>query len=266
MPDYIAATGAPVWFDLMSSDPARAATFYGDLFGWEATEPAAEFGGYQNFSANGRLVAGLAPPMDPTGPADVWSVYFKADDAAAAVETAAAAGATVIVPAMPVGDLGVMAVLADPAGAAYGFWQPGTHAGFTERGTHGTPYWFDEMSMDYPASTAFYQQTLGWRLNEVGTGGDPDSVGPDHYSEVFPAGSEESVAGIMAAAGMFGDGHPSFWQVYITVDDVAATLAKVTELGGEVLMPGEETPWGTLASFKDPMGAAICLGKPPAGM
>lgn len=266
MPEYTAVTGAPVWFDLVSSDPQRAAVFYGELFGWEVTEPAPEFGGYQNFSANGRLVAGLAPRMDPAAPADVWSVYFKVDDAAAAVETAAAAGATVIAPAMAVGDLGSMAVLADPAGAAYGFWQPGTHPGFTERGTHGTPYWFDEMSMDYPASAAFYEQTLGWRLNEVGTGGDPNSVGPDHYSEVFPAGSDESVAGIMAATGMFGDGHPSFWQVYITVDDVAATISKVTELGGEVLMPGEDTPWGTLASFKDPMGAAICLGKPPAGM
>ncbi|MFW0789524.1 VOC family protein [Gordonia sp. CPCC 205333] len=266
MSEYTAAIGAPVWFDLVSSDPKRAVDFYGELFGWEATESNEEFGGYQNFSANGNLVAGLMPKMDENAPADIWSVYFRVDDAAAAVDTAQGAGATVIAPAMAVRDLGVMAVLADPAGAAYGLWQPGTHVGFSERGTHGTPYWFDEMSMDYSASAEFYQKTLGWRLNEVGSGGDPDAVGPDHYSEVFPAGSQESVAGIMSAKGMFGDDHPSFWQVYITVDDVAATIAKVTELGGEVLMPGEVTPWGTLASFKDPMGAAICLGHPPVGM
>lgn len=266
MPEYTAPVGAPVWFDLCSSDPARAAAFYCELFGWEVSDASEEFGGYQNFSANGKMVAGLMPPMDPAAPADMWSVYFRVDDAAAAVDAAVAAGATAVAPAMPVGDLGVMAVLLDPAGAAYGLWQPGTHAGFVERGEHGTPYWFDEMSMNYEASTAFYQQSLGWKLTEVGTGGDPDSVGPDRYSEVFPAGSAESVAGIMSALGMFGEGHPSFWQVYITVDDVAATIAKVAELGGEVLMPGEDTPWGTLASFKDPMGAAICLGHPPAGM
>ncbi len=264
MPEYSAPVGAPVWFDLTSSDPARAAAFYRDLFGWEADEPTEEFGGYRNFTANGRLVAGLMPVMDPAGAADVWSVYFRVDDADAAVDTARSAGATVLVPPMQVGALGTMAVLVDPAGAAYGFWQPGTHAGFTQRGTHGTPYWFETMSMDYPASTAFYQQTLGWRLNEVGTGGAPDTVGPDHYSEAFPAGSSDSAAGIMAASGMFGEGHPSFWQVYITVDDVAATVAKAADLGGEVLMAGEVTPWGTLASIKDPMGAVLCLGHPPA--
>ncbi|MCF8568960.1 VOC family protein [Gordonia sp. HY002] len=265
MPDYTAADGAPIWFDLASSDPDRAAAFYGELFGWDVSEPNAELDGYRNFSANGRLVAGLIQAPGE-GVADVWSVYFKVADAAAEVEKAQSAGGSVIVPPMPVGDLGVTALLTDPAGAAYGLWQVGSHAGFSERGTHGTPYWFDEMTMDYAASTDYYTRTLHWELEEVGTGGDPNSTGPDRYSVVTPPGAADSAAGIMSAAGMFGDGHPSFWQVYITVDDVAATLAKVTALGGEVLMPGEVTPWGTLASFKDPMGAAICLGHPPAGM
>ncbi|MDF0528949.1 VOC family protein [Tsukamurella sp. 8F] len=268
MTEYTAATGAPVWFDLVSSDPLRAVDFYGEIFGWEAGDPHDEFGGYRNFSANGRLVAGLMPRMSPSSPTDVWSVYFKVDDAAASVVSAQTAGATVLAPASPVGDLGVMAVLADPAGGAFGLWQSGTHIGFTERGTHGTPYWFDEMSMDYAASTEFYRSAFGWELNEIGSGGDPAAVGPDHYSEVYVGSGEDrqSVAGIMSAAGMFGSGAPSFWQVYITVDDVAGTVARVDELGGEILMPGEVTPWGTLASVKDPMGAAICLGHPPAGM
>ncbi|MGO3326942.1 VOC family protein [Gordonia sp. (in: high G+C Gram-positive bacteria)] len=265
MSEYTAVDGAPIWFDLASSDPDRAAAFYSELFGWDVTDSDADFGGYRSFSANGRVVAGLMAAPDE-GPRDAWSVYFKTGDAAADVEKAQSVGGSVIMPPMPVGDLGVMAVLTDPAGAAYGLWQAGSHSGFSEHGTHGTPYWFDEMTMDYAGSTDYYTQTLGWGLEEVGTGGDPDSVGPDRYSVVTPSGATEGVAGIMSAAGMFGDGHPSFWQVYITADDVAATIAKVTELGGEVLMPGEETPWGTLASFKDPMGAAICLGHPPAGM
>lgn len=265
MPDYLAPTGAPVWFDLMTSDADRAVDFYGQLFGWTSEDPSPEFGGYRSFLANGKPVAGLMPHMGD-GPADVWTVYFRVDDAAAAADTAAAAGGQVIAPPMPVGDLGVMVVLADPAGAVYGLWQPGTHVGFTERGSQGTPYWFDEMSMDYPASTAYYQKTLGWELEEIGTGGDPDAIGPDHYSQVVTGSGDtrEGVAGIMAAAGMFGDDHPSFWQVYITVDDMAATIAKATELGGTVLQPGEVTPWGTLAAIKDPMGAALCLGTPPA--
>ncbi len=39
MTEYSAPVGAPIWFDLMSSDPARAAEFYGGLFGWEVEAP-----------------------------------------------------------------------------------------------------------------------------------------------------------------------------------------------------------------------------------
>lgn len=263
MPAYSALPGAPVWFDLMTSDVDRATAFYGTLFGWTAEEPTADFGGYRNFQAGGCRVAGLMPlEGSETAPTNVWSVYFRSDDAAATTDLVGASGGTVLVPPMAVGDMGTMAVYQDPAGGAFGIWQPGSHAGFVEMGSAGTPYWFDEMSMNYEASTDFYAKVFDWTYEEVGTGG--GGGGPDRYSVVRPAGSEEGVGGIMAAAGMLGDDHPSFWQVYITVDDVDATLTTVTELGGTILMPADVTPWGTLASFKDPMGAAICIGTPPA--
>ena len=83
MSDYAAPVGAPIWFDLMSTDPARAAEFYHALFGWEVeAPPQAEFGGYQNFTANGRRVAGLVPHMG--GVPNVWSVYLHTADAALA--------------------------------------------------------------------------------------------------------------------------------------------------------------------------------------
>ncbi|NLG48040.1 VOC family protein [Gordonia sp. (in: high G+C Gram-positive bacteria)] len=261
MPSYSAAPGAPIWFDLMTSDVDRATEFYGSLFGWDCEEPTADFGGYRNFTINGSRVAGMMPmPGSETEPTNVWAVYFRSDDAAATTEAVGAAGGTVIVPPMPVGDMGTMAVYIDPAGGAFGAWQPGTHPGFVERGEVGTPYWFDEMSMDYAASTAFYPKVFGWDLEAV-----PNADGgPSGYSQVMIDG--EGTAGIMDAAAMLGEGHPSFWQVYITVADVAATLAKATELGGSVLMPPDDTPYGVLAAFKDPMGAAICIATPPAEM
>lgn len=261
MPDYAAAPGAPVWFDLMSSDVDRAAEFYGSLFGWSTEEPSPDFGGYRNFQINGARVAGLMPMAgSETEPTDVWAVYFRSDDAAATTESVAANGGTVIVPPMPVGDIGTMAVYIDPAGGAFGVWQPGTHPGFVERGSTGTPYWFDEMSMDYAASTAFYPKVFDWTLEAVPA---PDD-GPSGYSQVVIGG--EANAGIMDAAAMLAEGHPSFWQVYITVDDVAAALAKAEELGGSILMPADDTAYGVLAAIKDPMGAAICIASPPAGM
>jgi len=265
MSEYTAPVGAPIWFDLMSSDPARAAEFYHAIFGWELEGPAhPELGGYQNFTRNGKRVAGLAPHMaEAGGVANVWSVYLHTADATATAAAAEAAGASIMVPPMPVADLGSMMVVTDPAGAVIGFWQPGTHVGFTEWGEHGTPYWFECQSKDYDKSVDFYPQVTGARLEEIGTGGAPDSVGPERYSQVFVGDS--SYSGIMDAAKVFPAEVPSFWQVYVTVDDVAATVAQAGSLGAEIVMPSEVTPYGTLAAIKDPLGALICLGHPPSG-
>ncbi len=266
MTEYAAPVGAPIWFDLMSSDPVRSAGFYRAIFGWELQEPAhPEFGGYRNFTRDGKRVAGLVPHMgEATDPSDIWSVYLHTADAAATVTAVEAAGGSVMVPPMPVGDLGSMMVATDTAGAVIGFWQPGTHTGFSAWGEHGAPYWFECQSKDYRKSLAFYPEVLGARVQEIGTGGAPAAVGPDRYAQVFIGDSAYS--GIMDSATLFPAEVPSFWQVYITVDDVAATVELAGSLGAKILMAGEDTPYGTLAAIKDPLGALICLGHPPAGM
>jgi uncharacterized protein len=264
MPDYSAPVGAPIWFDLMSSDPGRAAEFYNAIFGWEAEPANPDFGGYQNLTKNGRRVAGLSPAMPDAGPANVWSVYLHTADAEATVQAVQNAGGSVMVPPMAVGDEGTMLVAVDPAGAVIGFWQPAQHHGFTQRGEHGTPYWFESHSNAYAKSVDFYAKVLGARLEEVGTGGDPEAVGPDAYSQVFTG--DLSYMGIMDAAGIHPAEVGSFWQVYVTVDDVAASVAQVESLGGAVLMGGEVTPYGTLATVTDPLGAVFSLGHPPADM
>ncbi|MGC5255602.1 VOC family protein [Gordonia sp. DT218] len=266
MSDYSAPVGAPIWFDLMSSDPAKAVEFYGALFGWDVEgPPREEFGGYQNFTKNGKRVAGLSPYMaEAGGPANVWSMYLRTDDPAATGKAIEEAGGSVMFPPMDVGDEGTMMVATDTAGAAIGFWKPNQHHGFSQWGDHGTPYWFESHSKEYAKSIEFYTAVLGARIEEVGTGGDPDAVGPDHYGQMFIG--ESSYSGIMDAAKIHPAEVPSFWQVYITVDDVATSVSQVESLGGTVLMPGEVTPYGTLAALTDPMGAIISLGHPPAGM
>ncbi|WP_299573647.1 VOC family protein [uncultured Williamsia sp.] len=265
MPEYSAPVGAPIWFDLMSSDPARAAEFYGALFGWDVEAPRAEFGGYQNFTRAGSRIAGMSPVMDGAGvPSDVWSVYLHTTDAAATAAAAEKAGAQVLFPPMAVGTEGTMLLVSDPAGAAIGFWQPDQHPGYTTWGEHGAPYWFECQSKDYDASVAFYSSVAGASPLEVGSGGDESVQAPERYTQLMFG--EMGYAGIMDATKVFPPEVPSFWQFYITVDDVAAATAKVSDLGGEVMMGGEDTPFGTLAAAKDPMGAIFCYASPPPGM
>ena len=80
----------------------------------------------------------------------------------------------------------------------------------------------------------------------------------------------DAVAGIMDAAplfdsGVFGEGTPSFWQVYLTVEDTAAAEQRIVAAGGEILRAAEVTPWATMGSAKDPGGAVFLYATPPEG-
>ena len=257
MTAYSAPAGAPIWFDLSSSDPLTAASFYNEVFGWEAEVASAEFAGYQNFTLNGKRVAGLAPYMpEGGGPPNVWSVFLRTDDAAATSAAVAKAGGQVIVEPMAVGNEGTMAFYVDPAGSAIGAWQPDQHTGFSEWGVPGAPYWFENLTTDQPAALAFYRNVFGARP-EAAPGA------PGNYTQLFYG--ETAYAGVMDATGMLPEGVPSYWGIYITVDDVEATLQTVVNLGGGVVMGPDVTPYGTLATVTDPLGAIISLGKAPEG-
>jgi hypothetical protein len=52
---------------------------------------------------------------------------------------------------------------------------------------------------------------------------------------------------------------PPHWSVYIAVADVDATLARAKDLGGQVVMAAEDTPYGRLASVSDTTGAVVKL-------
>jgi len=57
---------------------------------------------------------------------------------------------------------------------------------------------------------------------------------------------------------------PPHWRVYFEVDDCDAATAKVTELGGSVLRPPMDMPYGRHADVADPQGAMFSLIKSKA--
>ena len=249
-----APIGAPCWVDLMTSDTERSRSFYCELFGWTAEEPAAEFGGYFNFTKDGIRVAGCMGSQPDAEVRDVWSVYLATDDARKTVETAAANGGRVIVPAMDVADLGTMAVVADAGGAVIGIWQPGRHPGFGILAEPGAPGWFELHTRDYEAAVAFYRDVFRWETHVVG-----DT--PEFRYTTLGHG-EDSLAGIMDASGFLPEGVPAHWSVYFGVEDADAALAKIAELNGSILRPAEDTPYGRLATAADPNGAQFKLVGP----
>jgi uncharacterized protein len=245
--------GAPCWIELTTSDVPRARSFFGDLFGWTSEEPNEAFGGYFNFSKGDDMVSG-GMGVQEGGVPDVWTVYMAVDDAQGTADAVARHGGTVILPPMEVMDLGTMAVFADPGGAVFGLWKPGTHKGFTVIGEPGAPSWFELHTRAYDAAVAFYRDALGWDVQTMSDTAD--------FRYSTQGAGESATAGIMDAATFLPEGVPSHWTVYFDSADVDAALVKVAGLGGTVLEPAENTPYGRIARAADPMGASFRLRDP----
>jgi hypothetical protein len=252
-----APLGSPCWADLWTSDVEGSRSFYSELFGWKAEEPSPEFGGYFMFTRDGVPVAGGMGAMGDMAANDTWKVYLNTDDIDRTVGSAQAAGAVVTAPAMPVADLGTQAVLVDPTGAELGAWQPGTFPGFTVLDEHGAPSWFELFTREYAAAIDFYHSVFRWETDAVG---DTDEF---RYSTMRDPGGGGELAGLMDAGAILAEGVPAHWSIYWEVDDIDATIAKLTALGGSVVAGAQDTPYGRTATVGDPAGAMFKLRTGP---
>ncbi|MGH9154856.1 MAG: VOC family protein [Acidimicrobiales bacterium] len=246
-----APVGAPCWVDLFTSDPDRSQAFYRELFGWTAKDAGEEYGGYVNLLADGVPVAGCMRNDGQSGMPDVWSVYLATDDAEEVVDKAVAHGGQVIVPAMKVMELGSMAVVTDAGQAAIGTWQPGIHKGFGVFAEPSTPSWFELHTRDYDACVQFYRDVFKWDTHVM-------SDTPELRYTTLGEG-DDALAGIMDSTSLLPEGVPAHWAVYFGVDDADAALAKIADLGGRVVRPAEDTPYGRLAQAADPTGAHFMI-------
>jgi len=247
--------GAPCWIDLVTSDTEMAKTFYGELFGWTGTAADQEkYGGYITFTLGENDVAGcMGKDSSMQAMPDQWSVYLASPDAAETVLKAQRRGAPVFVERMPIPEVGVMAVVADPGGATIGVWQADPFPGFDVIGEPGTPAWFEVHSRSYDDAVAFYREVFGWETDTM-------SDTPDFRYTTLGAG-DAAAAGIVDASG-WSDQEELTWHVYFAVADSDAACAKVTELGGSVKYPPEDSPYGRIATVKDPGGAVFKLMGP----
>ena len=184
----------------------------------------------------------------------VWNIYFASENAAADAERAAGLGAKVMVPAMAIGEFGSMAMLADPTGAAFGFWQAGQHIGSQLVNEPGAPAWFELYSPDAKRARDFYTALLGATAN-------PMPGGMEYY--VLQHGDQQ-LAGIMQIDPSWGDFHPQ-WMVYFGVKNADDAVATVKKQGGKAMSKIDDSPFGRLAAVADAQGAFFKIVEVPAG-
>jgi uncharacterized protein len=244
-----APQGAPCWADLWTSDVDGSRSFYSKLLGWVAEEPSPEFGGYFMFTRAGVPVAGGMGDMGDMKADNSWKPYLSVADLEATLAAASAAGAQVVATPMPVADLGIQAIIVDPAGANTGIWQPVTFPGFTVLAEPGAPAWFELHTPDYAGSIAFYEKVFGWTTRPM-----PGDHGIN-YATFHEETAGDELAGIFDATGSLAAGAPASWSIYWHAGDTDATVASATALGGTVLEPAWDTPFGRMAELADPSGA-----------
>ena len=174
--DYPA--GVPCWVDTNQPDPAGAARFYSGLFGWQTEDAMPPDAGAHYYMAriDGRDVAAISSQPPGAPPQAMWNTYIRvesADDAAARVREA---GGRVLSEPFDVFDAGRMGVFADPEGAVFCVWQPGSHRGSAAVNEHGAVNFNNLHTDDAEAARAFYGAVFGWttidaRLADVGSAG-----------------------------------------------------------------------------------------------
>jgi hypothetical protein len=118
----------------------------------------------------------------------------------------------------------------------------------------GTPSWVElSGTPDIDASESYYRELLGWEIPEQ-----PNSADLGGYRRAKLNGRD--VAGVSP---VMQDGQPCVWATYISVEDADATLDKVREGGGTVMVePLDVMGMGKMAVFTDPAGAVCGIWQP----
>ena len=100
---------------------------------------------------------------------------------------------------------------------------------------------FDVAGPDEAALHRFYAGVLDWRV---------EPQGPGYALVRTPEGGPDG--GVV-------EGSDASLTLGVAVDDLEATVARVTELGGEVLMPPTDNGWVVKALVVDPAGNRLSL-------
>ena len=261
--------GVPCWVETLQADPRAAMEFYTSLFGWEFGGPGDMPGegdpsdGYYVARLSGRDVAGigsLAPRGGHRTP--TWTTYVRVDSASDAAARAVQGGGNVLVGPLDAPPAGTLAILADPAGAPFGVWEPQDRQG-AQRVNEASAWSLSTLNTNDPSSAnAFYGEMFGWQTEPFGepasgmelfrlpgyVGGQPlQPVPRDTVGVVIPVHPDSS--------------ERNRWDVDFWIDGVDAGAERALAGGGSVIVAPFDRGRFRMAVLADPAGAAFSISQ-----
>ena len=182
-----------------------------------------------------------------------WNLYVTVESADDAAKRAEGLGAKVLAAPFDVMDVGRMAVLQDPTGAAFCVWQAKKHIGARILSEPGALCWSELTTRDPKSAETFYTQLFGWNAKHGAASTQMD------YTELgLP--DQPSSAGMMKMPDNMPAQVPSYWMPYFQVADADASVAKARTLGGHLMVGPNDIPKvGRFAIVQDPQGAIFAV-------
>ena len=257
-----------IWYELMTTDPDGAKTFYDAVVGWNIAshaDPGAGGADYRMIeradskqsadAGNAGGVLALTDEMVKGGARPCWLGYLAVDDVDKATDAIVAAGGKLQMPAIDL-PVGRFAMVTDPQGAPFYVMKPTPPPGKKGLGSDvfspdqpGRVSWNELSTSDPAAARKFYGDQFGWVSDDfmdMGEMGEYRFI--DHHG-----------VRLGALSGTF-HGQPPSWRYYIRVPSIAAAKAIAEQKGGTINMGPMQVPGGDYIIIgADPQGAEFAL-------
>ena len=237
-------TGQVIWRDLVTHQPAEAQTFYENVFGWQFDKFSDD---YATITYQGDLIGGMAT-LPSNNVSSYWLPVVSTDNLDRSLEKVKATGGKVLISNTELKGRGDIGVVRDPQGAVFSLMD--TVSGDPESlpRLSGSWVWQEVWTDSIDGSQVFYQGLADYTALQR-------SVKGNEYR--YLTANDQPAFGLVKKP---NKEVASMWVNYIKVDDVDATLDKVKQFGGDVLMaPNESIRDGSVAIVRDPSGAGFVI-------
>lgn len=244
-----------VWEELMTTDVAGAAAFYGKVAGL-TTEKAPFDPNYTMFKGSAGNMGGLMALPDEAkagGTPPMWVSYIGTPNVDDTAKRAASLGGKIHKAPWNIGDGGRIAILGDPQGAVFAVYAnpkatdtPSSHVAL------GHASWHELATTDYQAAFNFYQQLFGWYVVS-----DMEIPGSGTYRLFAPTDSKDGVGGIYTKPA--NQPGPPAWLPYLKVADVKRATDTAKARGAKILHGPADVPGGVITMGVDPQGVMFAV-------
>lgn len=243
--------GRWVWGDLVTSDVAVAAEFYGKVFGWTYET----YGGeddrdtYTLVLADGLPIGGMVfdeRAVKDNVPSARWIGLISVPDVRAAADAVTRGGGKVMVAPKMLGERGETAVFQDPEGTLFGVVRSKNGDPADYVGDLNEWVWLDLWTADVDRAAKFYSAVAGY--------------------EVLPLQQEGVRSGVHLVSGGYVRAgimqkhdarETAAWLPYVRVADATAATDKARAAGGRVIREPVTLRRVVVAIIADPTGAPV---------